>query len=393
MGRRGSLPGMNVRPMVEDDREQFLALVRQSFNQPPAFTERLRSVPVDNYRVAEDAGRLIACAGVLPIGHFFGGVSVPAAGVSAVAVAPHVRGGRTAEVIVAETLRERRPSMPLSSLYPATVPIYRRLGYEFGAIHCTYRVPMHGLKRFPDAIAAEPWDDDSRPEVVAAHRAWAAEHSGPMDRMPAYWDRLCTPLGDDPVYRVLVREDGEVTGSLIYHQENGFHMDLVAHDLFWRTPAAARSLITYIARHHSLGRDFIWKGPSTDALLFHTTEYKIREKERWHMMLRLLDVPAAFGARGYRPDIEAAVTIAVHDDVFPENNGPWRIQVSGGKAVVEPAKTAEIQAKVGALASVYSGLITPGDAWRAGMLEGSAGALERLAGITAGPAPWTPDFF
>lgn len=379
--------------MVEDDRDEFVALIRQAFNQSPPFVARMREMPIDNYRVAVDGDRIVAAAGVLPAGHFFGGASVPCAGVSAVVVAPHVRGGRTAETLVGEMLKERRPSMPLSSLYPATVPIYRRLGYEYGAIRCTYRVPMHRLTRFADAMPVAPWDDDDLDDVVSAHRSWAAEHHGVMDRSPFYWRRLCTQMGDDPVYRVLVREEGQVTGSLIYHQENGFHMDLVAHDLFWRTPRAARSLITYIARHHSLGRDFVWAGPSTDPLLFHSAEYKLREKERWHLMLRLLDVPAAIASRGYRTGLDVAVTIEVQDGLFPENSGPWRIAVSEGKGTAEPASHAEITMPVGTLASIYSGLITPHDALRSGLLEGSAGSLDRLAEIFAGPAPWTPDFF
>lgn len=379
--------------MVEDDRDTFVALLRQSFNQPPAFVARMREVPIDGYRVAEQDGRIVACAGVMPTGHYFGGSAVACAGVSGVVVAPHARGGRTAEILVGEMLKERRPAMPISSLYPATVPIYRRLGYEFGAIRCTYRVPMHRLTRFDDALTAEPWDDAELDEVAQAHREWAAEQSAVMERAPRYWERLTIPIGDDPVYRVLVREDGRVTGSLIYHQENGFHMDLVAHDWFWTTPRAARSLITYVARHHSLGRDFIWNGPSTDPLLFHSAEYKIREKERWHLMLRLLDVPAAVTARGYRTGVEAEVSVAVSDPLFPENRGPWRIVVSGGKAVVEPADKAEVTAPVGALASVYSGLVPPAEARRAGLIEGAEGALDRLAAIFAGPAPWTPDFF
>jgi len=379
--------------MVEDDRDAFVALLRQSFNQSPPYVARMREAPIDGYRVAEIDGALVACAGSLPVGHYFGGVAVGCAGVSGVVVAPHVRGGRIAEAIVESILREQRPSAPLSSLYPATVPIYRRLGYEFGAIRCTYRVPMHRLTRFDDPLPVEPWNDDALDEVVDAHCAWAAEQHGVMERSTAYWERLCNQLGDDPVYRVLVREDGRVTGSLIYHQENGFHMDLVSHDFFWRTPAAARSLITFVARHHSLGRDFVWSGPSTDPLLFHSAEYKIREKERWHLMLRLLDVPAAIAARGYAAAIDAAVTVEVRDELFPENAGPWRIAVTGGKAEVEPAQQAEIAVGVGTLASLYSGLITPADARRSGLLDGSAGAADRLAAVFTGPAPWTPDFF
>ena len=379
--------------MTEDDREQMVALVRQSFNSPPPFVDRLRAIPADVYRLVVEDGRLLAAASCWPYRHFFGGNSIGSAGISSVVVAPHARGRRLAETLVGEMMREARATMPVSTLYPATVPLYRRLGYEYAATRCTYRMPMNALQRFPGEAAVEPWDDDDVDAVTAAQRAYASDFTGMMDRTPVYWDRLFQPMGGDPVYRVLVREDGAVTGSMIYLQENGFNMDLVARDLFWRTPHAARALLSFVARHHSLGREFSWIGRPGDPMLFFTEEHKIREEERWHLMLRILDVPAALAARGYPAGVESAVSVAVDDERFPQNRGPWRITVSGGKGAVEQGGEADVTLMPRALAAIFSGFLTPFEARRSGLADGPDGALDRLGAVFSGSAPWTTDFF
>lgn len=379
--------------MREQDREQVLTIARQSFNMSQPFVERMREQPVDPYRVAVEDGRVVASAAAWPYAHFFGGSSIPSAGISGVVVAPYARGRRLAETLVGAVLREARGTFPVSTLYPATVPIYRRLGYEYAATRCTFRIPMNALQRFPGDVMVQPWDDADLGDVATAQRAYASGFTGTMDRVPGYWDRLLRPMGDDPVYRVLVREDGVVTGSMIYTQENGFHMDLVSRDIFWRTPDAARALLSYVSRHHSLGREFSWIGRPADPMLFFTAEDKMKEEERWQMMLRIVDVPAALAQRGYMPGVQATVAFAVEDDLFPENRGPWRIDVAGGKGAVEPADAAEITISARTLASIFSGFVGPHEARRAGMLDGPDGPLDRLAAVFAGPAPWTADFF
>lgn len=379
--------------MRESEREDVIGVARQAFNMSPPFVERARSNPIDPYRVAVEDGRILAAAAVWPYAHFFGGASLASAGISGVVVAPHARGRRLAETLVGSMLREVRSSMPVSTLYPATVPLYRRLGYDYAATRCTYRMPIAALRRFPGEIFVEPWTDDDLPDVVAAQRAYASGFTGTMDRVPLYWERLLRPMGDEVVYRVLVREDGAVTGSMIYTQENGFHMDLVSRDIFWRTPDAARALLSYVSRHHSLGKDFSWIGRPGDPMLFFADENKIREEERWHMMLRILDVPAALAGRGYLPGVDATVTFAVDDELLPENRGPWRLSVAGGKGSVEPGGDPELTLTPRALACLFSGFLAPHEARRAGMLDAPDPPLDRLAAAFAGPAPWTADFF
>ena len=75
------------------------------------------------------------------------GRAVPMAGVASVKVAPEDRGRGLARRLMTALLDEiAARGYPLSALYPATMPLYRSLGWELGR-HAGYR-------RHPRAVPA-----------------------------------------------------------------------------------------------------------------------------------------------------------------------------------------------------------------------------------------------
>ncbi|MGH2830138.1 MAG: GNAT family N-acetyltransferase [Actinomycetota bacterium] len=383
---------MTVRPMREDDREQVLALLQHAFNQPAWMVERARTWPIDDFRVRVQDGQILATTAIRRFAHFFGGRSIPCAGISGVTVAAHARGGRMAEAHVAECMREARETMPISALWPATVPLYRRLGYEYGLQRFQYKSPIRSLPRREGTV--EPWDDKDLHDVALAYRDYARRFNGMMDRPDTWWQmRILPTFGDSAVHRYLVREAGQVTGSIVYTQEEPFHFDIEARDLFATTPVALRSLLAFVSRFGSMGRNFLWYGPPSEPIGLLLGEEHFEVAERGHMMFRLLDLPKAIEARGYPAHVRSSVTILAEDALFPENSGPWRIAVSAGEGAAEGAGSAEIRTDSRTLAAIYTGFLAPSEARRIGLLDGPDAAVDALAAIFAGPDPWTADFF
>ena len=78
-----------------------------------------------------DGGRLVGTALYHDMRQWWHGRAVPMAGVAGVKVAPEYRGqgvGRALMTALTELMAER--GYPLSVLYPATMTIYRSLGWE-----------------------------------------------------------------------------------------------------------------------------------------------------------------------------------------------------------------------------------------------------------------------
>ena len=82
------------------------------------------------------------------------GRAVPVAGIASVKVAPEYRGGgigRRLMTAVLDAAAER--GYPLSALYPATMPIYRSLGWELAGGKYVATVPARSLRTL---IAPDP---------------------------------------------------------------------------------------------------------------------------------------------------------------------------------------------------------------------------------------------
>ena len=145
---------VTIRPATEDDVEQIIALRTQAFNINEHGREAMRKDPrVPEVRMAELDGRVVGTARAIPFAHFYGGRAVEAAGISGVAVAAEARGRGVGAAMMREYLQELRPTFPISTLYPATVPIYRHAGYGFGGVRTFWKSRLDAL---PQAGALRP---------------------------------------------------------------------------------------------------------------------------------------------------------------------------------------------------------------------------------------------
>ncbi|HJR19222.1 MAG TPA: GNAT family N-acetyltransferase [Actinomycetota bacterium] len=386
-----------VRAMREDERDLVRTLHRRAFNIPADLGARLPQPPAESVRVADAGGRLIGALRYHEIGHFFGGRSVPSAGIGGVVVEPEARGDRTAERLVVATLAElREKGSVISVLYPATVPVYRRCGYEYAAFRVNFKTQLRLLPR-AGGPQAEAWTDDDLDEIAEVYRSWASGRNGPVDRPSSWWTRVLENVEEGPVYRVCVREDGRITGYMVYTQEkrkdSDWEFDLDVRDLVWTTRTSIDALLTFAGRHRSNARDLLWVGPPQDALADLLPEQDADYDHWFRPMLRLVDVPGAFEARGYQPALRAAVELTVDDAQLPANAGGWRVETSDGSAKVSPANDARARVDVGALAAIWAGFLSASDARRLGRLDASDDEVAVLEEMFAGPLPWVNDWF
>ena len=352
------------------------------------------------WRVAESGGTVAGVARFIPFAHYWGGRAVPAAGVASVVIAAEARGRGVGTTLMRELLTDLRGSgFAISSLYPATVPIYRQCGYGYGAIRSRWKADLGLLPQTTERdVTVEAFDDGSIEELNAAYEGIAATTNGLVARDRDWWAKrvLTAPWDDKTRYRYLVREAGAITGWIIYvyGDSKEWQFTLECRDLFWTTPRAARALLSLAALHRSTAKEMTWVGPVNEPLIDLTPDHAIDHDGSFRTMVRLLDVPAAFEARGYPESVDASVTIAVRDAMFPANAGPWRIQVSGGSAKVVPSSAAaDAMADVQMWASLWTGLHGAHDAVRAGGLEATPAAIDALDAMFAGQTPWIADFY
>jgi predicted acetyltransferase len=346
----------------------------------------------DNMRAVRRAGRPVAGIGFISMGHYFGGRSVPAAGITAVGVAPDQRGSGVGLWMLRRSLEELHDQgVPLASLYPATTAFYRRTGFERAAQRTIYELPVAAIGLRDYTLEAAPAGPEDYGTIKQLYAQQGERSAGLIDRPEFYWNLIFTPR-DKQAYKFIVRRDGVPEGYVVFLHA-GWGDPLQVRDIVALTPAAGRRLLTMLADHRSMIETLRIPGGPSDPLLFLLPEQKHKAAWTLDLMLRLVDVAAALEARGYAPGVAGELHLDVRDDMLPWNQGRLVLSVADGRAQARPGGQGRIQLHARDLAALYSGYLTAAELAAAGTLAGPDADLALASLIFAGPRPWTPDMF
>lgn len=345
-------------------------------------------------RVARRSRRVVGGLFEISMGQWFGGRSVTNLGLAGVAVAPEARGERVALDLVVDSLRAARVAgTAVSTLYPATLSLYRAAGYELAGSRFRWTLASKKLPRDGSDLAAAVIEAGDAGEVEALYRHVASQRNGYLDRGPYVWQRVREPrTGAARGY--LVRGASGALEGYAYLTQRGPEGDkqLVVTDLVAVTKGALRRLVRLLADHQSTVQATIFHGAAADPLLFALAENSGSVELTDHWMLRIVHLERALSDRGY-PALDRTLDFAVTDGHLPENSGSFRLEVAGGVGRVTRGGHGSVRLDVRGLASLYTGFLPPDDLARAGMLEADEASLRVLRDLFLGPSPAMTDFF
>jgi predicted acetyltransferase len=307
----------------------------------------------------------------IPMGQFFGGVSIPTLGVAGVAVATAERGkGIGAQMMVAMLRSAKTRGFPISSLYPASVTLYRRAGYErAGARFVTCFDPRHIEIARERSIAigeAEGIPDELR----AMYNRTARRSQGYFDRGPYCWARVVSPRGMR-TKTFVASHSGKAEGYVVLGHvmpPDGFPTKVNVTDLEATTPRAARALLRLLIEYRSLTDVVKWEGGVNDLFATVLPERHITATLKDYFMVRIVDPARAFSLRRF-PD--GAFTFELADTSMPENSGRYAVTSRDGNTTVTVGGLAGPVVKLDerALSALYTGFTQPEILADAGWLE------------------------
>jgi len=391
-------PNPNVGPHRSDaELARFTAIISDAFASPPdRAAPYFDSVGRENLRLVRRNGEVAGGLALIPKGQFFGGRPIPMTGVAVVAVAPEYRATGAATEVLQTALEELYAAeMPLSTLYPATVQLYRRVGYELAGVACEVTLPAKAVNVRDRGLNLRRSTEADDPAIRACYRAWAAQASGNLDRCAFNWMRTRDQRGEKADGYVVER-DGRLEGyAFVLPQPTAdpYHWNTRVLDMAFSTPEAARRLLTLLADFRTTRDQIVFRSGPADPLLVHLPEapYTITSRAPW--MVRLVHVQKALAARGYPAAVTAELHLDVRDDILPGNNRRLVLRVANGRGTVEPGGQGTVEMDVRGLAALYSGYLSARDLVLAGRARGPEAALDLASAVFAGPLPWMRDAF
>jgi predicted acetyltransferase len=335
-----------------------------------------------------DGNRLLGHAKVRAYQQFWGGRPMPMGGIAGVVVAPDARGrGVGSHLMAAIAERSRDLGDLVSALYPATVPIYRAMGWE--VVGAQHRISMSaealrtlGGKGIPMRTATE---SDVEPFMKRLQDRYAAQRaSGP--KLLSVGEAK-EQLTDDAMMSYVTEG-----GFVVYEWHAG---DLVVSYLLADTPETARALWSVVGSGSSIAKKVVAYVDPDDPIHLLLPEEVAHESQLKRWMLRVLDVTKAVAARGFSPAVTGAATFSMKDGLVPGNSGTWRLEVSGGRGELAAVEAAGNPLELGpnGFAALYAG--TPVHVLRtAGLASGGEPAQDELFDAAfAGRAAYLLEYF
>lgn len=397
---------MPMNPAQPDDLPAIARIVALAFGSDvPGALKWLQGAGVEHLRILRDQNAdsrapITATCLRIAMGHFFGGRSVPCIGIAGVAVPPEHRGGGVASRLMREAIREiHDEGVPLSSLYAATQPLYRRVGFEQAWHRIEWTIPLDRVSidpATPRIHQADPADETVRAALRAVYTDYAATQSAMLDRRPYIWNRVLSPRDAAASVLLIGDEAASPEGYLVLSQQRDTRTgryDVVLHDAAATTPRAWARALGALGRFRTQGNTARFFAGAWHPWFALDTEQTATPSLAEAGMLRIVRVAEAIEARAYSPGVTAAVDLEIADDTLPDNSGRWTLHAEAGQGRAARGGSGAVRLSINALAGLYSGFVSGRQAAQFGWAAGPAEALDTLTSIFAGPTPWLPDNF
>ena len=370
---------LTVRDLTIADRDAALDVRTRSFGPLPSgareWWDGLFDKTLDERRalgvVAGDA--LVASARIHAYRQLWGGRALPMAGIAGVVVAPEWRGRGVATMLMTAVLqRAVELGDVLSVLYPATLPPYRRLGWELAGALSRTTLGADALRRLGegarsggaavDVRRAGPADTDTVTRLLRDD----AEHSRASGPLELSHDDVRQAL-EDPDNFCYVADDG----VLVYAWDGA---DLRVERVAARTPETLTALWAIVGSGASAVRNVYTFQPTQDPIHWFLPAKAGLEVEEDRWMLRLLDAAAAISGRGFPAGLTADAPLVLDDRWLVGCAGAYRLHVTDGTGELVGDTDGSADAVLlgpNGLAALYAG--TPvATLRRAGLLSGGS---------------------
>lgn len=394
-----------LRFATPEDLDGIWEVFRLGFGVKDADREQWRSNLDPTRALVADDGRggVAAASHIRRFDQWFGGRAVALAGYSPVAVLPQHRGRGLGRAVTAghfADLRDR--GEVIAGLFPASVQLYRSVGFELAGSYVHRRMPARHLAALRPAAPVEVRMGTTA-DLAAIHRCYdrlARRTDGPLVRNDGWWaHRLPADLAEAACFVIdHPTVEGELDGYAAYRHGPGrapYDYSIVVSEVQAASPDGLRALWRVVGSSGSQAPDVDIIGPGEDPLfllLGGADPTAVRSEIRW--MLRLVDAAGAVAARGWNPTARGRVDLAVSDDEAPWNAGRWQLEVADGEGWMTPGGDGTVEVTIGGLSSWWSGYASARTLATTGHLRsGDPAALATFDGLGASVAPTLVDFY
>jgi predicted acetyltransferase len=322
---------VEVGPCSAGDLEALGKVWSITYGNGEPFTRDPSKTRLSEDFVAKQDGVAVGGFGISPMTATRGEAEFKCAGVLAVAVMPHIRGGGVGSAMMRYAIHEYRDrGYELASLYAFKDSFYRAFGYEVTGLRYKISVDINAFPRIKPTLPIRQLKADSVDVIKDCYHAFAHKRSGLNLRQGNQWDRI---LPKDSNRTVYVAGDPVEAYAVVQHKID-FWTDQDIVELVWTTQKGYDSLLSVFSGIGINKKNLVWTEPSDSPFRARYWDHDASVTGLTpQIMFRVLNVKK--GLEGLKPSGSGNFIIEIVDEVVPENNGPWHVTFSPSGVQVE----------------------------------------------------------
>jgi len=280
----------------------------------------------------------------------------------------------------------------ISLLYPYSIPLYRKKGWELIADKMTFQVKDFQLPK-PKKISGYVRRVDENSETLRKlHDKFASKTHGCLVRNDLAWEEYWRWDSDDMTVAVYYTKDDEPIGYIVYRLDNEI---FYIKEMVYLNREAWKGLWNYVSAHEPMLTEVRGNNYTGAPISFWLSDSDIKETIRPYVMGRIIDVHAFIKDYQFNnPHREAALTFEVQDDVCEWNNTSFTVKLSPNHLPIigNTPTTNKIQVDIRCLTTLLLGYKRPHYLNSMGMLEADENILELLEDIIPRAKAYISDY-
>ena len=396
--------GYQIRPLTTDDLDQYNALLRYAFQvtEQELFDtgwkdEEIKQSKCPVLKRADvlgcfDRETLISQIAVYPLKANIYDSVYPIGFVTSVCTYPEYTGRGIMKRLMYQALvhmRERK--QPFGMLFPYSIPLYRRFGWEIISNKISFTVKDRQIPskaKAPGYVRRVNWENK---DFMNLHTRFASSTHGCLFRNALAWEEYWRWDEDDTNVAVYYNVKDKPCGYMVYLIKNDI---MHIKEMIYLNREAQKGLWEYIHAHDSMIDEVHGNTYFSEPIAFEIDDGDIKETIRPYAMGRIVDVASFLEDYPCDPDGgELCIDLEIEDDLLPWNDHTFRIRFAdGGCTLTDAPAEYHLKMGIGTLSTLLLGYKTAERLFELERIEGREDAVERLDDVLFHKIPYISDY-
>ena len=394
----------DIRYLKTDDLEQYNSLLRYAFQiteQDLALSGwRGDEIKQSKFPILEradvlgcfDGDALVSQIAVYPLKMNVYNAVYPVGFVTSVCTYPEYTGHGLMKRLMQKSLEHmRQKNQSLALLFPYSIPLYRKMGWEIISNKITYSVKDRQIPvkaSAPGFVRRVDWENE---DFRNLHAQFAAVTHGCLFRNALAWEEYWRWDEDDTNVAVYYNTKDKPCGFMVYLIKNDI---MHIKEMIYLNREAKKGLWEYIHAHDSMIDEVHGNTYFSEPIAFEMDDGDIKETIRPYAMGRLIDIEGFLEDYPCDPDGGTLyMELEIEDKLLPWNNRSFRLCFSEGAChLTQEEPEYKLSMEIGTLTTLLLGYKTAERLYALERIEGKPEAVDRLDDVLFHKIPYISDY-